>query len=140
MNKIRYHFFEEKTEGFSSDNAHHSRLLLLFGEFAGGEKSALLYAFLQTLSCFGRPDSLFLVLANAWNDVVLSQYRPQRAVLVGNLVADAPLQPGDRQLLVPSVCCRCCSVANVAVTVLIVQPCCSLRLKAQRGGCGASWF
>lgn len=146
MNKIRYHFFEEKTEGFSSDNAHHSRLLLLFGKFAGGEKIRFIAGLMLFFMHFCKryhvlyARILFLVLANAWNDVVLSQYPPQRAVLVGNLVADAPLQPGDRQLLVPSVCCRRCSAANVTVTVLIAQPCCSLRLKAQRGGCGASWF
>lgn len=64
MNKIRYHFFEEKTEEFNSDNAHHSRLLLLFGKFEGGKNpfycgvDALLCAFLQTLSGFVRPYSL----------------------------------------------------------------------------------
>lgn len=50
-------------------------------KFAGEKKSvllrvdALLYAFLQTLSCL-YAHILFLVLANAWNDV-LSKYKPQ---------------------------------------------------------------
>lgn len=78
MNKIRYHFFEEKTKEFSSDNAHHSRLLLLFAKFAGGKKICFIAGLMLFFMDFCKhyhvlyAHILFRVLANAWNDVVLS--------------------------------------------------------------------
>lgn len=82
MNKIRYHFFGEKTEEFSSDNAHRSRLLLLFGK-STGEKirfiAGLMLFFVHFCQHYHVLDAriLFLVLANARNDVVLAEPKPQ---------------------------------------------------------------